>query len=326
MSSSNFIYNGYLVIPKLRVQNANCISAPLTWGFPALTGFSGCMVALERKLGTEFGVKFERFGVVCHKFDPQTNRNGYETRFNLTRNPLNESGETSAFNEEGRAHLEITLIFKIRYDQKHSSKLAETAESIAEVLTSMRIAGGTILPRTQYLTKNLSPAIYDDDDYWPKNWRHLRNKLLPGFFLVSAHDKLIAREKLLKAEVPENPLLEAWLYESRLNIKYSPVPKVKAPYKEVDVLSQPNAFEWLIHKRAGWIVPIPVGFTAIAPIQEPGSVANVRDKNVPFQFVEAIYSLGEWVSPHRIKKIDSIFWASNPPDAQGQYLLSNSFK
>ena len=38
-----------LVLPHLRVQNANAVSSPLTHGFPSMTAFLGLMWALERK-------------------------------------------------------------------------------------------------------------------------------------------------------------------------------------------------------------------------------------------------------------------------------------
>lgn len=44
------VSNGLLIIPHLRVQNANAISSPLTWGFPAISAFIGLMQAVERKL------------------------------------------------------------------------------------------------------------------------------------------------------------------------------------------------------------------------------------------------------------------------------------
>ena len=39
-----------LVLPHLRIQNANAIASPLTHGFPSVTAFTGVMWALERKL------------------------------------------------------------------------------------------------------------------------------------------------------------------------------------------------------------------------------------------------------------------------------------
>lgn len=33
--------DGLLILPRLRVQNANAISSPLTHGFPSMTAFLG---------------------------------------------------------------------------------------------------------------------------------------------------------------------------------------------------------------------------------------------------------------------------------------------
>ena len=35
-----------LVLPHLRIQNANAIGSPLTHGFPSITAFTGLMWAL----------------------------------------------------------------------------------------------------------------------------------------------------------------------------------------------------------------------------------------------------------------------------------------
>src|SRR5699024_1792246 len=52
-----------LILPRLRVQNANAISAPLVWGFPAMTAFIGFMQVLERKLPNELYLQLEQVGV-----------------------------------------------------------------------------------------------------------------------------------------------------------------------------------------------------------------------------------------------------------------------
>jgi CRISPR-associated protein Csy2 len=45
---------GLLILPRLRVQNANAISAPMTWGFPSMTAFLGLMWALERAMDGKY--------------------------------------------------------------------------------------------------------------------------------------------------------------------------------------------------------------------------------------------------------------------------------
>ena len=49
-TSSDTPLKALLVLPRLRIQNANAISSPRTWGFPASSAFTGLMTALERRL------------------------------------------------------------------------------------------------------------------------------------------------------------------------------------------------------------------------------------------------------------------------------------
>jgi CRISPR-associated protein Csy2 len=37
-------------------------------------------------------------------------------------------------------------------------------------------------------------------------------------------------------------------------------------------------------------------------------VASARDAHTPFRFVETLWSMGQWVSPHRLKKLDDLLW------------------
>ena len=53
-----------LVLPHLRVQNANAVSSPMTWGFPAITAFIGLMHALARRLPADSGLEFRGVGVI----------------------------------------------------------------------------------------------------------------------------------------------------------------------------------------------------------------------------------------------------------------------
>ena len=103
-----------LILPHLRVQNANAISSPLTHGFPSMTAFLGLMWALERKLEVhDLPLALDSVGVVCHDFDEQTTEGGYVKTFRLTRNPIDKDGGTAAIVEEGRMHMEITLVFGV---------------------------------------------------------------------------------------------------------------------------------------------------------------------------------------------------------------------
>ena len=121
MNDTLFQPDGLLVLPRLRIQNANAISSPLTWGFPSPTAFLGFAHALERRLSERFGVAFGGVGIVCHAFDPQTFRPNRRQHlvFTQTRNPVYlkrdiakfvAEGTPAAIVEEGRAHLEVSLV------------------------------------------------------------------------------------------------------------------------------------------------------------------------------------------------------------------------
>ena len=53
----------YLLLDRIAVENANTISSPLTYGFPALSGFMGSIHALNRKL-VSAGFQIELSGVL----------------------------------------------------------------------------------------------------------------------------------------------------------------------------------------------------------------------------------------------------------------------
>lgn len=316
--------NGLLIVPHVRVQNANAISSPLTWGFPAISAFIGLMQAIERKLDGRFPLLFDSVGVICHSHEAQVTE-GYQRAFRLTRNPVNERGETAAIVEEGRIHLELTLIFAVsgyaRDDQidpvqDEWPQRQQIAREVAELLGSMRIAGGSVFLNPQH--KPTLQALAQGTER-SKQFRRLRRRWLPGFALVSRDDLLSTHLDNLRAENASADLLDAWLDLSRLNIRAQET----HPASE----TQPAKVEWRSQRVVpnGWLVPIPVGYGALGPLQTAGSVANARDGQTPLRFVESLYSIGQWLSPHRLRDVDDLLWyASAAPDA-GLYRCNNPY-
>ena len=148
-----------VVIPHLWVQNANAIASPMSYGFPAITAFLGAAHAIQRKLN-EAGVEvvFNGVGVVCHSAEPQTNReSGYVTRFNLRRDPVGADGSSAALVEEGRMHLDISLVIGIESGcpvSRHEQR--GLAHRIEEQLRAMRVAGGSVLPQPVKVMRKLA--------------------------------------------------------------------------------------------------------------------------------------------------------------------------
>jgi CRISPR-associated protein Csy2 len=313
-----------LVLPRLRVQNANAISSPMTWGFPAMSAFVGLMHALERKLPEELDLQFEGAGVICHNHQAQITSEGYTRAFHLTRNPVDKSGSTAAIVEEGRIHLELTLVFAVdgAACEGDEQNKAAVAQEIADIVQGMRIAGGSVMPPLSNEPRRQRPfmlSLDDDSEARTKQFRTLRSRCLPGFALVGRDDLLQARFEELREQDPQATRLDAWLDLSRLNHECRREPHTDEQGEIHETV------HWEIRQRPGWLVPIPVGFGALTRLYEPGEVARTRDNSTPFRFVESLYSIGQWVSPHRLDQPEQLLWyVDNNLDA-GLYRLNNDF-
>lgn len=319
--------NALLALPRLRVQNANTISSPLTWGFPAITAFTGLMTALERRLGPQAGLALHGIGVICHGFEPQVTTAGYTRSFHLTRNPVLQDGGTAAIVEEGRAHLDITLVFDVELDITLSGEAerVQLASHIGDLVAGMRVAGGSLMPALSGTFRNpprpLLALLPDKEEERAKQFSRLSRRWLPGFSLVSREDLLQARQLELQSTQPGATLLDAWLDLSRINHRAT---RRQTPDEKTGETLE--TIEWATDTRAGWIVPIPVGFAPLTALHPPGTVAGARDANVPFQFVESVYSMGQWISPHRLTDVEQLLWRPSHDPATGLYRCLNAFR
>lgn len=313
-----------LEIPRLRIQNANAISSPHTWGFPAMSAFVGLMHALERRLrAAGIELQLDGVGVVCHRHEPQISRNGHTHVFHLTRNPVDKKGDTAAIVEEGRTHLEITLVFAASgaAAEEHSQGVGPDLEAaIADILPTLRIASGSIQPpltrRGTLPQPRLFPVAEGKEDQ-EKQARSLLRRWLPGFALLGRDDLLHEHLARQQETDPDTDLLDAWLDIARLNWA--------ARREEADD-EKNETIHW--ERRGpsrGWLVPIPVGYGALGPVHEAGTVEGARDDQTPFRFVESLYSLGEWKSPHRLRSPADLLWYVDNQEADGLYRLRNDY-
>lgn len=315
-----------LVLPRLRVQNANAISSPLTHGFPAMSAFIGLMWALERQthaLGLD--LQFKAVGVVAHAYDEQVTEDGYVKSFRLTRNPIDKDGKTSAIVEEGRIHLELSLVFAV--NSKALQDPAQTTTIVAQVgalVSGMRIAGGTVIPAAK-ITRRTEPyveAFTGDSDGQQQLFNRLKMRLLPGFVLVERPDVLAQCHQTLQQSNSQATRLDAWLSLARINYTWNEQTEV---IDHAEGASDQKG-KWQ-HDREGlgWLVPIPVGYGALTELQAAGSVANARDNTTPFCFVESLYGIGQWLSPHRLQKPEQLLWYADSSPEQGRYRCCNDY-
>lgn len=311
---------GLLILPHLRIQNANAISSPLTHGFPSVTAFLGLMWALERKLAGRHPITLDAVGVICHDHDEQTTEGGYTKAFRLTRNPVDKDGGTAAIVEEGRIHLDITLVFAVSggFVDMDEAQRQVIADAIADVVAGMRVAGGSVLPpqRPDSQTQPRLIRMAEDASEAAEQFRQLRRRWLPGFTLVCRDDLLRQRLSELCTSNPSATALDAWLDLSRFNWKAVSTEQADAAKPKV---------EWRHDRTEGWIVPIPVGYGALADPHPAGTVHNARDQTTAFRFVESLYSIGQWISPHRLSDVRELLWYAHSDASSGLYRCNNDF-
>lgn len=301
--------NALVLLPRIRIQNANMISGPLSWGFPAMTAFLGAVHRLFRE--TDFPVKAAGVGVVCHAFRPQASRvsGKYTHTLHLCRFPVDKDGSSASMVEEGRAHLEVSLVLGMAGDLEAESEGPELAALIQERLQGMSLAGGAVLPG------RVAASWYDLPDAYSEQmsaFRRFRYRLLPGFALLERRDALQEHLAVLRTRHPEAGSLDALLDICRCNWEVEQDPE------------QAERGIWTLQERSGWFVPVPVGFRALSPVYEPGSVRNTRDRETPFRFVESLYTLGEWKSPHRLTSPQELLWQYRTDEKAGLYLCTQT--
>jgi len=231
-------------------------------------------------------------------------------------------------------HLQITLVLAVSEKrlsntpaalvQSNQAQLDDWAAKAGDLIAGMRVAGGSVLPSRPVPGKRVRPwmaVVPDAPEAAEKEFRQWRRQWLPGFALVGRDELLAPRLEDLRTTQPDATLLDAWLHAARFN--YAPAaPDGGAPAPDGQV-------KWADPQRpkgSGWVVPIPVGYAALTPSHAPGTVRSARDATVPMRFVESVYALGEWISPHRLTHLGQLLWHAEADEAQGLYRCCNSYQ
>ena len=288
----------FLLIPHLKLHNANAMSSPYTIGFPAMTAWLGAVHALQRKLHSKgCEVSLTKVGVSCHEFNLQTYKGQGDFVHSIigTANPLDKDGSRPAFIEEARCHLEVSLLIEcqnIDPDEKE-----QFLEDVQQLICSMKFASGDVLA-----IKKCQILQFDEDADQDRELKPILNKLMLGHVLVERRDLVIERMKQGK------DALDAVL--DYLKVTHS---------SSVD---ENGKVIWTSKRNAqGWLVPIAVGFQGIS---ELGIAKNQRDADTPHRFAEAVLTLGEFIMPYRIESIDQLLWQYHVDLENNLYLCQNS--
>jgi len=277
-----------LLIPNIKVQNANALSSPYTIGFPAMTAWLGAVHALERQLKAHDykPLRFKSMAVVCHHIALQTykGKGDYVHSIIATGNPLVPKAEKNkpnnaarpSFIEEARCHVNVSLVIEceglgLTNYQRFSHVVKDQMHG------KMKLAGGDVISLS-------APELLSISD--EAGLRKLTRQLMPGHCLIERRD--LMQQAMAAGQDAIDALLDGL--------------KVFNQCEQDDA----GKVTWSSNrKQAGWIVPIATGFHGIT---EVGQAINQRDADTPHRFAESMVTLGQFVMPYRIKELDHMLW------------------
>ncbi|EOW9410292.1 type I-F CRISPR-associated protein Csy2 [Vibrio cholerae] len=281
-----------LILPHLKIHNANALSSPFTIGFPALTAWLGFVHALERKLNQAglSDLMLHSAAVVSHRCDVQTHKGEGDFVHSIigTANPLDKDGSRSAFIEEARCHLDVSLVIEWSGNEEQVQQPEFTLQ-LQAVIATMKVVGGDVL---SFGKPSVKSVITQEDT------AQVLRQLMPGYVLIERRDLMI------DAMQQGDDAIDALL--GYLTVDH-----------HCEQLEDQSVAWHSQRKTSGWIVPIATGFQGISPL---GEAKNQRDPSVPHRFAESVVTLGEFVMAHKIKHLDDILWQYHPDLENDLYL------
>ena len=307
---------GYLLFKKVVIEGANTISSPITYGFPAITGFLGSFHAMSRKMADDERLSHVSLGGVllaCHDCQPQVYRpNTYNNyTFNQTRNPIKKDGRTASIIEEGKCHLTMSFVVEILGSNLLSHEQQDYAiQKTKQWIQQQRMAGGSV----QGLARFEPVQFFDNNDIGV-----IIPQLLPAFVLMDAQEDFAEIIDEVQAHNPDATPLDALIEVCALH--------------HIPETQKNGETKWLTTSRKsghGWLVPMSIGYQGISDLYDPGMMQNVRNPEYPSQYVEAIYSLGKWVYPQRLNSVGgdnniaNAFWRYHYDADESLYLVTQN--
>jgi CRISPR-associated protein Csy2 len=293
-----------LLLPHIKVHNANALSSPFTIGFPAMTAWLGAVHALQRKLNSNgfTNIKFNAVGVISHSCDLQTHKGAGDFVHSIigTGNPLDKTGARSAFIEEARCHLDVSLVIEYAGIEKDDEALVQ--EKIMHILhSSMKMAGGDI-------SSFKAPEIFKIENGNSSDIHSLTRKIMPGYALIERRDLIL--EAMESGQDAMDALLDFLVIHHQCNTQLNDQDNEQVTWSSE-------------RKTKGWLVPIATGFHGLTDL---GEAKNQRDPNTPHRFAESVVTLGEFKMPHKITNIDEILWRYQTDKPNNLYLCKQHDK
>lgn len=312
---------GYMLLKEIEIENANALQGLLSYGAPPITAIKGAFHNISRNLQnnpqtSSINVSLRGVMVVSHVIEVAKTRNKHrgakisflQKRRSITgrheQKLVSKNGiDTPSYIQEAHCYAKMSFLVEVvcTKELKADQKLILT-NMVRALTQKLRIAGGTIVP----FAKNKVRFIECE------NLNQVSYELSDGYVLTDATKQMLT----LLNDNPDSNALDVLLDASCIH--HTPIIKGN------------RVVEWRTKRAAqdlGWLVPITVGFHGISDRYAAGTLDGARtgDKGVvDSQYVEAVYSLGEWVNPHKLRLEDSLkdsFWYYNYDAKNSLYLI-----
>ncbi len=279
----------YLVIPRIRVQNANAQPAWWMIGPPPMTAYAGFSHALALALG--WG-RCEGFGVVHHDIQFLGEFEGERGAFlphQFRAASFIDKGDYSSKNQyalssqpTARCHLNVSLV--IRLDEDDAVDLESAFPSF---MRGARLAGGTVV------------------DYGKTSLQDSKEAVIK--YLKTGH-AIHERQDLMVMQEGERDMLDVVLRLTDPQLRFEAANQAKsaAPLKTDEEEGDSHS----------WLMPNALGYRAISEFQNR---KNVRG-GLPHAFAEPLVGMVQY---RTLRRAGIPIWKATNPDAQ-TFLVTTS--
>lgn len=272
----------YLVIPRIRVQNANAQPAWWMIGPPPMTAYAGFSHALALALGWK---KCEGFGVVHHDIQflgEFENEKGLFLPHQFRAASFIDKGDYSSKNHyalsaqpTARCHLNVSLVIK-----RDDDDTIDLESTLPRFMRGARLAGGAIV------------------DHGKTSLLDTKEEVIK--FLKSGH-AIHERQDLMVMEEGERDMLDVVLRLTDPQLRFETANKAKSQRN-----GKPDDGEDDSHS---WLTPSTLGYLAITEFQNR---KNVRG-GLPHAFAEPLVGMVQYKT---LRRAGIPIWTTSNPDAQ----------
>lgn len=271
----------FLILKRMRVEEANALTSPYSAGIPSLVSIGGWVEALFRS-AKEKGMKaeYDGFFPLFHRVEPKFYPKGYgEMVLVAKKPPLRHDGQNAPIPEEPLVNCEISLFVSMRVKARDRERFLRHVERFAK---RFPFAGGNVVSLGSVGAKTLeTPA-------------DAMREVGPGYVLVYPEEEFAEA-----VEKNDGDAMEAFL-----------------EFFEMEKRRENDDGSVSVRRlRKGWYVPMGVGYMRISDSVPTGTRDDGKEKRY---FVESVAVPCEVKMPTGVFSFGEILWS---PHADGDFFM-----